>query len=55
MPACELMTLAFGSTPMTLPLGQLITPAAGAVATGVAGLYVPLLTDVAAAAERRQS
>ncbi len=38
--------------PILVPLGQLVAPAAAAVATGIAAQYVPLLTD-AAAAERR--
>jgi len=38
--------------PIIVPLGQLVAPAAAAVASGIAAQYVPLLTD-AAAAERR--
>jgi uncharacterized membrane-anchored protein len=41
-----------GDDPIIIPLGQLVAPAAAAVATGIAAQYVPLLTD-AAAAERR--
>lgn len=35
--------------PIVVPLGQLIAPAAAAVATGIAAQYVPLLTDAAGA------
>lgn len=38
--------------PIIVPLGQLVAPAAAAVATGIAAQYVPLLTD-AAGADRR--
>lgn len=34
--------------PIVVPLGQLIAPAAAAVANGIAAQYVPLLTDAAA-------
>jgi uncharacterized membrane-anchored protein len=45
-------SLNIGDEPIIIPLGQLVAPAAAAVATGIAAQYVPLLTD-AAASERR--
>lgn len=39
-----------GSSTITLPLGAVIAPIAGAVATSIAAEFVPRLTDVAAVA-----
>ena len=47
-------SLELGDDSVLIPLGQLIAPAAGAVGTGIAGEYVPLLSDVAAAASRKR-
>lgn len=48
-------TFNFLDDPIEVPLGSLITPAAGVVATAIACQYIPALTDVAqsATAERR--
>lgn len=46
-------SLELGDDTVLIPLAQLIAPAAGAVGTGIAGEYVPALTDVAAAASRK--
>ena len=40
----------FGDNLFWVPLGSLVAPAAGAVATSIVGQYVPLLTDAAAVA-----
>lgn len=41
----------FGDNVLWVPLGSLVAPAAGAVATSIASRYVPLLTDAAAIAD----
>jgi hypothetical protein len=42
--------VSIGSNTVILPLGAVIAPIAGAVATSIAGEFVPRLTDVAAIA-----
>jgi hypothetical protein len=47
-------TFEFGDSSVFIPLTGILAPAAGVVATAVAGQYVPALTDVAASVSRRE-